>query len=56
MVRVFPPHVMVYAPYLKNPDIGALPEHRGSQSQPWILNEGKPYGYILVVPHKKEKQ
>ena len=48
------PHVMFYAPYMKNSDIGARPEHRGSQSQPWILNEGKPYAYIILVP--KEKQ
>lgn len=54
MVTVFPPHVMFYAPYMKNSDIGARPEHRGSVSQPWILNEGKPYAYIIVVP--KEKQ
>jgi hypothetical protein len=53
MVTVFPPHVMFYAPYLKNSEIGARPEHRGSQSQPWILNEGKPYAYIILVPQKK---
>jgi len=54
MVTVFSPHVMFYAPYMKNEDIGARPEHRGSESQPWILNEGKPWAYIIVVP--KEKQ
>ena len=54
MVTVFPPHVMFYAPYMKDSDIGARPEHRGSESQPFILNEGKPYAYIIVVP--KEKQ
>ncbi|MEW6209594.1 MAG: hypothetical protein AB1631_14600 [Acidobacteriota bacterium] len=47
---IFGPHVMFYAPYMKNSDIGALPSHRGSQSQPWILNEGKPNAYIIVVP------
>jgi hypothetical protein len=45
---------MFYAPYMKDSDIGARPEHRGSESQPFILNEGKPYAYIIVVP--KEKQ
>jgi hypothetical protein len=54
MVTVFAPHVMFYAPYMKDSDIGAWPEHRGSESQPFILNEGKPYAYIIVVP--KEKQ
>lgn len=50
MVTVFPSHVMFYAPYLKNSDIGARPEDRGSESRPWILNEGKPWAYIIVVP------
>jgi hypothetical protein len=54
IVTVFSPHVMFYAPYMENADIGARPEHRGSESQPWILNEGKPWAYIIVVP--KEKQ
>jgi hypothetical protein len=47
---IFPPHMMFYAPYLKNADIGA--EHSfGSTHDPWILNEGKPYAVILVVQH-----
>ncbi|MEK6302778.1 MAG: hypothetical protein AABO41_18870 [Acidobacteriota bacterium] len=53
MVTVFPPHVMFYAPYMKSSDIGGRPEHRGSESQPWILNEGKPWAYIIVVPKEK---
>ncbi len=56
MVTVFPPHVMFYAPYLKNSDIGAQPQDRGSQSQPWILNEGKPFAYIIVVPRQKQEK
>ncbi len=52
MVAVFPPHVMFYAPFMKNSDIGARPEDRGSESQPWILNEGKAWAYIIVVPSK----
>jgi hypothetical protein len=47
---VFPPHVMFYAPYMKNSDIGASKEDFGSLSHPWILNEGKPGAYIIVVP------
>lgn len=50
MVTVFAPHLMFYAPYMKNSDIGATQQQRGSQSQPWVLNEGKPYAYIIVVP------
>lgn len=51
---IFGPHVMFYAPYMKNSDIGALPNHRGSESQPWILNEGKPTAYIIVVPREEK--
>jgi hypothetical protein len=47
---VFPPHVMFYAPYMKNSDIGATKEDFGSLTHPWILNEGKPGAYIIVVP------
>ncbi len=49
---VFPPHVMFYAPYMKNSDIGATKEDFGSLTQLWILNEGKPSAYIIVVPHQ----
>ena len=51
---VFPPHVMFYAPYLKNEDIGATPKHFGSTQHPWILNEGAPGAHILVVGHGVE--
>jgi hypothetical protein len=47
---VFPPHVMFYAPYMMNSDIGATKEDFGSLTRPWILNEGKPGAYIIVVP------
>ena len=50
----YPPHVMLYAPYFKNSDIGASPEHRGSLTHPWILHEGKPDAYIMVVTREKE--
>jgi hypothetical protein len=56
MASVFPPHLMFYAPYRKNSDIGARSEDFGSQSRPWILNEGKAYAYIIVVPQKGERQ
>lgn len=48
---IFPPHVMFYAPYLKNSDIGADKRHFGSIHHPWILNEGEPGAHILVVAH-----
>ncbi len=48
--QMFPPHVMFYAPYVKNSDIGALPEHVGSQHHVFVLNEGRPDGYFIIVP------
>ena len=45
---IFPPHMMFYAPYLTNRDIGAEKSF-GSTREPWILNEGKPEAMILVV-------
>lgn len=50
---IFPAHVMVYAPYLKNVDIGSG-KHFGSTDVPWVLNEGRPDAYILVVPHNSD--
>ena len=52
--RVFPPHVMFYAPYVKNSDIGALPEHFNSDKNVFVLNEGRPDAYFIIVP--KEHQ
>jgi hypothetical protein len=51
----YPPHVMIYAPYFKNSDIGATSKDRGSETRPWILNEGKPDAFIIVVPREKEE-
>ncbi len=48
--QVFVPHVMFLAPYLKSSDIGALPEHTNSHSNIFILGEGTPGAYIIVVP------
>lgn len=47
---IFPPHVMFYTPYMKNSDIGSDGKF-GSTDVPWILNEGKPTAYILVIDH-----
>ena len=40
------PHVMVYAPYLTNKDIGSTGK---DPFAPWVLNEGSPHAYIIVV-------
>jgi len=48
---VFAPHLMFYAPYLKNSDIGASPAADAAKRRPFILDEGKPTAYIIVVYH-----
>ena len=48
--QVFPPHVMFYAPFVKNSDIGALPEHFNSQEHVFVLNEGRPDAMFIIVP------
>jgi hypothetical protein len=48
--RVFSPHVMFYAPYVKNADIGALPEHFNSDKNVFVLNQGRPDVYFVIVP------
>ena len=40
------PHVMVYAPYVTNADIGGASK---DPYAPWILNPGSPHAYIIVV-------
>ena len=40
------PHVMFYAPYLTNRDIGADGK---DPMAPWVLNEGSPHAYIISV-------
>jgi hypothetical protein len=38
------PHLMFYAPYVTNADIGAT----GTDPEaPWVLNEGTPHAYII---------
>jgi hypothetical protein len=44
------PHVMIYAPYVTNKMIGA---DMKDPYQPWVLNEGSPHAYIIVVPGGK---
>jgi hypothetical protein len=44
------PHVMIYAPYVTNKMIGA---DQKDPYQPWVLNEGSPHAYIIVVPGGK---
>lgn len=51
---VFAPHLMFYAPYLKNSDIGAFPAADAANGRPFILDEGKPTAYIIVVYHGAE--
>jgi hypothetical protein len=44
-VVTYRPHVMIYAPYVTNADIGAdLRDPR----MPWVLGEGTPHAYIIV--------
>lgn len=42
----YPPHVMIYAPYVTNKDIGA---DFSNPFHPWVLSEGTPNAYIMVV-------
>ena len=42
----YPPRIMVYAPYLTNADIGA---DMSDRLLPWVLEEGSPHAYIIVV-------
>ncbi len=42
----YPPHIMVYSPYLANADIGA---DMSDPFMPWVLGEGGPHAYIIVL-------
>jgi hypothetical protein len=42
----YPPHVMIYAPHATNADIGA---DMSDPYMPWVLEEGSPHAYIIVV-------
>ena len=48
---VFPPHLMFYAPYKTNEDIGALAEHDDSRVYPYVLSPGTPGAVVIVVPN-----
>lgn len=48
----FPPHVMFYAPYLTNEDIGSDGKNRW---MPWVLGQGTPGAYIIVVVGGQEE-
>src|SRR5262249_49370693 len=50
--QVVPPHVMVYAPYMTNADLG-IPAGRLTEMQragmPFMRGEGQPDGYIIIM-------
>lgn len=48
--QMFPPHIMFYAPYLTNADLGFKDGQIGNKEYPWLLREGEPNAYIIVVP------
>jgi hypothetical protein len=52
VVVPFPPHVMFYAPYLTNADLGSDGQHGGGPT--FVAGEGTPSALIIVPlgPHK----
>jgi hypothetical protein len=40
------PHVMSYAPYMTNADIGVTGT---DPNAPWVLHEGSPHAYIIIA-------
>jgi hypothetical protein len=42
-----PPHLMFYAPYATDKDIGSPP---GARNMPRVIRPGQPDAYILVIP------
>jgi hypothetical protein len=44
-----PPHLMFYAPYLTNRDIGSPGEDRAGPHRPFVIEEGRPNAYIVVM-------
>jgi hypothetical protein len=44
-IRPYRPHVMIYAPYLRNADFGAT---RDGRSPVFVINEGQPGAYLIV--------
>ena len=47
-VQLYPPHIMIYAPYLRNAEIGVSPQQVRSSSHIWVSHEGRPDAYIIV--------
>lgn len=47
--RTFPPHVMFYAPYLTDADIGA--GEQVAEGLPFVDYQG-PHGYMIVMPRR----
>jgi hypothetical protein len=51
----FPPHLMFYAPYATEKDLGSPP---ASANMAHLIKAGQPDAYIIVIPgageHKKE--
>ena len=41
------PHIMVYAPYLKNSDIAVAPEQVWRPDRVWVQYEGRPDAYLI---------
>lgn len=46
---LFPPHVMVYAPYLRNEDIGVSKAFVRSTTHVWVEAEGKPDACLVFT-------
>jgi len=46
LVRI-PPHLMFYAPYATDKDIGSPP---GAANMPHVIRPGQPDAYIIVIP------
>lgn len=46
-VVAIPPHLMFYAPYATEKDLGSPP---AAANMPHLIREGKPEAYIVVVP------
>ena len=41
------PHIMVYAPYLRNSDIAVAPEQVWRADRVWVQYEGRPDAYLI---------
>ena len=48
------PHVMFYAPYVKEEDVGAIKEGQIVRRLPTILHDG-PHSYIVVTLRREDK-